>query len=84
MPTVSPRTTGNVTLTDPVPLGPSARATGSVLLSDPSTTLPSARTTGSVTLVVSPPTSGPRVWSHAAQAWRPALVRHHEPGITWE
>lgn len=84
MPILSPRTTGNATLLDPAPLGASPRVAGSVVLNDPGATLPSARTTGSVTLVVSLPISGPRVWSHAAQAWRPALVRHHEPGITWE
>lgn len=84
MPTVSPRTTGSLTLADPVPLAPSARATGSVLLADPGAKLPSARTTGSVTLVDSEPISGPRVWSHTAHAWRPAQVRHHSPGTDWE
>lgn len=84
MPTMSPRTTGNVTLLDPAPLGASPRTAGSVLLADPGETLPSARATGSVTLTVVEPISGPRVWSHDAQRWRRARIVRHEPGITWE
>lgn len=84
MPTASTRTTGNVLLTDPAPATASIRTTGSVLLNDPGSALPSARTTGSVTLADAVPISGPRVWSHSARVWRPALVRHHSPGTDWE